>query len=601
MRPPIDSQHEKERLFFLRSTGLLDTAASEAFDRITRFASDFFEVPIALISLLDEQRQWFKSRVGLDATATSRATSFCQHTIQTSEVMVVEDSTQDARFVDNPFVLGDPHVRFYAGAPLVLPSGHALGSLCLIDRKPRSFSPRQRKQLADLASLVMAQIDLHQLAGRVHEVTRLPNRAQLLDDLKEQALLHPGAGRTLLLLEVMGYGQMQSAIRAVGVAPLERALRTIATNLLMQVGNDTLLYQVGETRFAILMHGDDQAAHSDAAAALLAQVREPFLTNGVSVQLDDAVAGMAHFSLSADAVNEAMRMATSALYQAVSEQRPFVWHSAAFDVPQRRAYTLLRDIPQGMAQGEFRLVYQPKLNLGTRQYSGVEALSRWEHPRHGNVPPSEFIALIEQTTLVHDFTEWVLHTALAQLVEWHAQGERVTMAVNVSSHNLEHPNFLKVLRNALATYGVGPEYLHIECTENAVMAGTQTAAVLDQVRAMGVQISLDDFGVGYCNLACLHSLPVALLKLDQSLIRPIAEQERAWTLVQSLIQLGHALGYRLLAEGVENRTTFNMLVSAGCDALQGYYLSRPLEADVVLSFLQQSRKTPLLMHGLAAP
>jgi EAL domain-containing protein (putative c-di-GMP-specific phosphodiesterase class I) len=197
---------------------------------------------------------------------------------------------------------------------------------------------------------------------------------------------------------------------------------------------------------------------------------------------------------------------------------------------------------------------------------------------------------MERTTLIHEFTEWILHRALEQLSAWRAQGIELTMAVNVSSRTLEHPLFLQALRNACALYQVHPQNLHIECTENAVMTGTRTAATLEAVRAMGIGISLDDFGVGYSNLACLHSLPVQLLKLDQSLIKPIATDERALKLVRSLIHMGHTLGYRLLAEGVETREVLDILKREGCDAVQGYYLSRPLEAEHVADFLKTTRK-----------
>lgn len=149
----------------LHSTGLLDTRASESFDRVTRLAAALFDVPIALVSLVDDDRQWFKSCVGLDVSQTPREYAFCDHTIRTAQVMVVEDAVQDPRFAGNPLVMGEPRIRFYAGAPLVLSSGQTLGSLCIIDRSPRSFTPSQREQLKDLAAIVMAQIDLHRTAG----------------------------------------------------------------------------------------------------------------------------------------------------------------------------------------------------------------------------------------------------------------------------------------------------------------------------------------------------------------------------------------------------------------------------------------------------
>ncbi len=577
--------HEQERLFFLRSTGLLDSKASEAFDRITRLAAELFQVPIALVSLVEDKRQWFKSCVGLDTRQTDRSVSFCTHTIERGTALIVEDALQDTRFADNPLVTGYPGIRFYAGVPLRLPSGHALGSLCIIDSQPRSFSDRELQRLQDLGALVMAQIDLHQMAGRVNEVTRLPNRGQLGEDLQEACAAEPSAPRVLMLLDVMSHAQLQAAVRAVGVAPLESALRTIATKLVQTIPSDAALYHVGETRFAIVLAGGVQEDLSDVAAGMMLRMAEPFRAGAVTVQLE-LQAGLAPFTLVSESCHDVLRRATAALYQAGTEQRPMVWYGEQFDVPHRRAYALLRSIPSGLMAGDFRLVFQPKMNLHTGRVTAVEALARWRHPRHGDVPPSEFIEIMERTTLIHDFTEWILHRSLEQLSVWRTQGIELSMAVNVSARNLEHPRFLQALRNACALYQVHPQNLHIECTEHAVMTGTRTAATLEAVRAMGIGISLDDFGVGYSNLACLHSLPVQLLKLDQSLIKPIATDVRALKLVRSLLHMGHTLGYRLLAEGVESKEVFDILKREGCDAVQGYYLSRPLEAEDVPRFLQ---------------
>ena len=580
--------YEQERLFFVRSTGLLDTKASEAFDRITRLAASLLQVPMAAISIVDESRQWFKSRVGIDDAETARSDSFCTHTIEASNVLVVEDARLDPRFTNNRMVTGAPGIRFYAGVPLQLPTGHTLGSLCVIDTQPRKFNAQEEQLLRDLGALTMAQIDLHQMAGRVNEVTRLPNRAQLADDLTGACSATPGMAATLVLLEVMSNTQLQSAVRAVGIPPLEAALRTIATNIMKSLPDGVDLYHVGETRFAAIYKAD-AGQPDDIATALLARMSEPFVTQGgITVQLE-AHAGLVRFHCIETETADVLRMATTALYQAEAEQRPWSGYSPEFDMPHRRAFALLRAIPVSLAQGEFRLVYQPKLDLHTARISGVEALARWRHPKFGDVSPAEFIELMERTTLIHEFTEWVLHKALEQQSIWRAQGMDLTIAINVSARNLEHPHFLQMLRNACALHRVQPKTLRLECTENAVMTGTLTAATLEAVRAMDIAISLDDFGVGYSNLSCLHSMPVEILKLDQSLIKPIATDERAFTLIQSLIRMGHALGYRMLAEGVETAEVLDLLKHHGCDAAQGYYISRPLEAQALPEFMQAPR------------
>ncbi|WP_295951357.1 GAF domain-containing protein [Rhodoferax sp.] len=212
---------EADRLFALQATRLVNSAESEDFDRITRLAAEFFGMPTALVSLVTADTQWFKSRVGMEPRHTERAAAFCDFTIQTPAVLVVEDASQDDRFIRNRLVTAAPGIRFYAGAPLINATGQALGSLCVIDYKPRTFSPAQRRQLADMAKLVMAQIDLFQSAGRVHDVTRLPNRAQWAADMDELVAVGDAGSHTLVLVDIMGHARLQSALLAVGITAVE--------------------------------------------------------------------------------------------------------------------------------------------------------------------------------------------------------------------------------------------------------------------------------------------------------------------------------------------------------------------------------------------
>jgi EAL domain-containing protein (putative c-di-GMP-specific phosphodiesterase class I)/GGDEF domain-containing protein len=589
---PSPDRHEQERLRLLRRTRLLDTAPTEDFDRITRLARQMFGMPIALMALVDENRQWFKSRQGMEATQTDRQSSFCTHAIAQGEVMVVEDALLDPRFAANPLVLGEPRIRFYAGAPLVLPSGHALGSLCVIDHQPRSFGAQEREQLATLAALVMSQIELHQRAGRINEVTRLPNRAQMALNLEAQRMRTPGERRGMLLIDVMQHQRLQAAVRAVGIAPLEGVLRLIAERLKDLLGPDWPIYHVSETRFCIRMQGDSREACEQFARRVVEHLETPFACGSVSVELEIEM-GLVDFQLDQNSARDALRKAAAALQESSARGRRLLWHEDSFDAAHRRAFRLLQDVAPGLARGEFRLVYQPKLNLTLQAYSGVEALARWTHPVHGEISPGEFIPLIENSPLIHAFTRWVLNTALGQLAAWRAQGIDLTMALNVSSRNLDQPGFVDAVREICERQGVPINKLHVECTETSVMTHVETHEALLALQAMGAQISLDDFGMGYSNLACLHSLPVQLLKLDQSLIKPVDTDPRAMELVKSLISMGHSLGYRMLAEGVETRAVFDLVVAAGCDAIQGYYLSRPLEAPAIPAFMASQAQSPL--------
>jgi EAL domain-containing protein (putative c-di-GMP-specific phosphodiesterase class I)/GAF domain-containing protein len=575
---------EARRVHALHSTGLLDTCASESFDRVTRLAAALFDVPIALVSLVDKDRQWFKSRLGIDATETTRDVAFCDYTIRAADVLVVEDAALDPRFVENPLVTGEPLIRFYAGAPLILQSGEALGSLCIIDRLPRTFTNAQRGQLQDLAAMVVAQIDLHRAAGRVDDITQLPNHARMLEDLADLAKLFPGQDRTLLLVEAMDHGTVRDAARAVGIARVEDFLRDLALTLQRLLREGSELYFIGVGRFAILTALE--GTELDRFMHLLDQaLTAPVPSGNLFVELEAAV-GVVQFILMPEEAQEALRKAMTTVHQARAAGRSRMFYEQEFDVRHRRAFALLRDLPSAIAHNELFLVFQPKLRVSSRVFEGVEALLRWNHPQLGNIPPDVFIPLAENTTLIHDITNWVIDAALRELVALSARGMSVAVAVNVSARNLERPGFIDDLVHILARHPVMPDRLHIECTEYSRLTDPVIMEVLLKIRALGIQLSLDDFGIGFSNLTCLEKLPFQLIKIDQSLVAPIAGNPRARQLLNGVVGLGHGMGFRLLAEGVETQEVFQQVIDLGFDHVQGYYLSRPLSPEALIRFLE---------------
>jgi len=591
---------EQARIKTLRGLHLLDTQPNESLDQITRLASLMFKAPIALVSLVDSDRQWFKSRHGLDVDQTEREFSFCSHAIRQAEVMVVLNATRDPRFAGNPLVTGAPHIRFYAGAPLMLASGEALGTLCVIDDEPReSFDARERAQLATLAELVVGQIEQHRKTGRVNELTRMPNRTRMSEDIEAHMLLDPGSTHGMLLVDVINHQRLQETARAVGIEPLEATLRDVAARLRDIVGDGWPLYHVSETRFCVKMRGDNRAEREAFCRSTIERLERPFNSLGVAVELD-IVAGLVEFDLTERDGGDALRKATSAMQEAAARGQKFCWHDDTLDAGHTRTYQLMREVSGALSRGEFRLVYQPKFNHRAGAFTGVEALARWHHPVHGDVSPGEFIPLIEKTALIHEFTRWALCQALAQVAAWQRAGIFLTVAVNVSSRNLDEPSFVESVRSICVSKQVDPRWLHVECTENAVLTSPETRAALTELRQMGAQVSLDDFGMGYSNLSCLRGLPVQMLKLDQSLVMPMETDPASFELVRSLILLGHSLGFRMLGEGVETRRAFDMLAEAGCDAMQGYYLGRPMEPALIPAFLRAAAVSPAALAPRAA-
>src|ERR1700761_3192744 len=222
-------ENEEARQNALRNLGLLDTPPSESFDRITRLASRLLGAPVSTISLTDHDRQWFKSRFGVDLAEIPRAEAPCNYAIHSDKVFVVEDLQQEERFKAS--VLASAGVRFYAGAPLITRTGYALGTLCVIDDKPRSMSDDEASVLVDLAAMVMTQIEVQNTIGRIHPGSGLPNEYQFFEDLEDLVARHPDERRVGLLIELASQRQITHGLRVVGAAYAEELLRNATATL----------------------------------------------------------------------------------------------------------------------------------------------------------------------------------------------------------------------------------------------------------------------------------------------------------------------------------------------------------------------------------
>ncbi len=279
MSIPFDPD-EAERLSVLESYDLLDTPADEAFDRITRLASHILEMPIALVSLVDGERQWFKSRQGLDAQETPREMAFCQHAILGDQVMVVPDATCDDRFSDNPLVTGAPDIRFYAGAPLIAPCGSKLGTLCVIDRTPRDIDDRQRQVLKDLAAIVIDEIELRRLAS-TDPLTGAFNRRHVLE-LAEREFRRARRYQFAVSLAMIDIDEFKAVNDRFGHAVGDAALRALTECCSGMIREQDVLGRLGGEEFLLVLPHTD----SDGAGVLLERLREAIAA--IEVPVGDA-------------------------------------------------------------------------------------------------------------------------------------------------------------------------------------------------------------------------------------------------------------------------------------------------------------------------
>lgn len=582
---PMTEAHEAARLDALHRLDLLDSPPSETFDRITRMASQIFDLPVAAVSLTDRDRQWFKSRVGVDHWFLPREGAPCAKVAESAGPLVIPDLLADKGYAAS--TLARQGIRFYAGAPLVTRDGFGLGALCVLGTEPREPSTSQMAALGDLAQMVMSQIELQHAFGRIDPTSGLPNRIQFLDDLEDLGRESPGEERLLVLIDLARGDQLTNGVRVLGSVFLDQMIGNAARTLRAALGPGRKAYHVAATQFAFIGLPDPETTEQVASLAeLLEHAR---VENNFPFGMTTAV-GLAPFVTGSGAPADVLRMAHNAACDARSQQVSVTSYSRWNDERHQRRFRLLNDFGAAFqSTGQLRVVVQPRIDLRSGACVGAEALLRWTHPEFGEVPAAEFIPIIEQTSLARPMTRWVLRAALQQLAAWQAADLDLDLSINISAANLEESDFAAQVQLALRDHGVPPYRLELEVTESAVMANAQRALrhlqILDDA---GIRVAIDDFGTGHSSLAYLQRLPARVVKIDQSFVRRLPTEERARTLVCSMVSLSHDLGYRVVAEGVDTADALHLLGATGCDEAQGHYLARPMELDAFQRWLGSS-------------
>jgi diguanylate cyclase (GGDEF)-like protein len=365
-----------------------------------------------------------------------------------------------------------------------------------------------------------------------------------------------------------------------GHATGDELLRQLGARLRNSLRDSDLVVRLGGDEFAVALldAGADYAA--TVASRLTAQIEEPFTLDAVRVQIGASI-GIALMPQDAADAADLVRCADLAMYRAKLEGKPFAIYQEDLDGAANRVQ-LVEELRAAIERRQLELHYQPQVDLATGEINSVEALVRWIHPRLGFVPPLEFIALAEDAGLMGALTAVVLDEALFQCASWRSAGRPLNVSVNISASDLLNPDFPDLVARLLAGYGLGPEVLVLEMTETTAIADFERSQeAIQKLHDLGLVVSVDDFGAGFTSLAYLGSLAVKELKLDRSFISRLAasKQGRDLALVTATVELAHALGLRVVAEGVEDHECLSLLSGLSCDLVQGYVISKPKPAD----------------------
>ena len=598
-------EQEQARLAMLADYQLDLGNNEEDLDHIVRLAAELFDMPIALISIIDEHHQNFKAARGVGIKQSDRSTSFCQYVIVSRQPMVVEDASLDPRFVDNPHVNGTYRMRFYAAAPLLVEDGHALGTLCLVDNKPRQFSDDDMRLLVDLATIVSDRMELRRserkrqaneqhLADLAHfdPLTGLANRghfrtqAQLLLDGKQKQDLHAA----VILLDIDSF---RSATGLLGDRIGDEILKTLSSRM-VNSSRGGLYARIGDDDFAIFQPNVyDPLVVQQGAVAFRKELQAGLDVCGQCVSIDVSI-GYALYPNDGEDIETLMANAQLALRAAKKSGSGIHAFQRQLRTAVEQRKEMETDIRRAVDADEFELFYQPQIDLSTDRIIGAEALLRWRHPEHGLLTPGHFLSTLESMPLSVQVGEKSVLSAIAQADLWRRQGTPIRVSVNLFASQFLSDHLVEAIGEQLASHELPPELLEIELTETvAIDSGKRVINTLQRLSDMGVCIALDDFGTGHASLTALKTIPVQRLKIDREFVTgaPVSDEDAA--VVEAVILLGKRLGFAITAEGVEKAEEESWLRHAGCFEVQGYRYGRPMPAAELTARLANGSPPPL--------
>lgn len=440
------------------------------------------------------------------------------------------------------------------------------------------------------------------IATREHEIERLAFRDPLTGLPNRTFLLEPTAGqqRNHNCLMLMDLARLKTVNETLGFATGDTLIKEVAQRADAVVTHAAGRGLVGGPVLAHLSGGRFALAFSVAERAMVAGLRlqleqamaPPVLCGGHSVDLSLAY-GLADARVGEPApVGTLMRNAEVALYAAKKAALGFAWHSEAQEAARLSHLGLVSDLRAAVAGSQLQMWLQPKFSLKTGHAVGAEALVRWQHPQRGFVSPAEFVPFAEQTGYIGMVTGWMLNEALQTLAQWASVAPALSIAVNVSTRDLQDAQFCHRVKQLIDDHGVNPQRLRLELVESGLMEDPiSSVAMLHALRDLGVHLSIDDFGTGYSSLAYLQQLPVDELKIDRRFVEGVDGLPGTQRLVRTMVEMGHGMGLMVTAEGVETEAEKETLTVLGCDVMQGYLGSRPLHGEKLQAWLASLETT----------
>ncbi len=475
---------------------------------------------------------------------------------------------QAPNFVPVLFLLSSVGIVVYATGHKVLPAGVLLATMTLVIAIGRSaYAFRELRALAD-----------SKREARTDDLTGLPNRRLFFERLA--VLLEPSAAPGRIAVLMIDLDRFKEINDSLGHHVGDDVLRQLGPRLTAAVGDTGTVARLGGDEFGLILSPLlDPGDATTAAGRVRETLRPPFQLEGMSFRVDASI-GIALAPDHGTTPGGLLQKADIAMFAAKRAHAPWQLYSSEHDQDARDRLQLMEDLRDALRRHEIVVHYQPILDLATGTVTGAEALARWQHPSRGLLAPAVFLGLIADAGLMGPFTMDVLDQALAQQARWSERGYALAVSVNISAVSLRDEDLPEKIGSLIAARGVAPACVTLEITEDCFIADPEQALlVLDRLRALGVDLSIDDFGTGFSSLTYIRRLPVSELKLDRTFLTGAPRDKRAVAVIRSTVDLAHSLGLRIVAEGIEHLDALALVDDLGCDAAQGYLMGRPVPAE----------------------
>ncbi|NWG86923.1 MAG: EAL domain-containing protein [Hydrogenophilaceae bacterium] len=471
------------------------------------------------------------------------------------------------------------------------------GAVLMVRRYRLSFeaiarSEEEKHQLIE--QLEEEKRRAYELASHDH-LTGLANRRMFIE-LTTSHLARARRSRHHYALLFIDLDRFKTINDTLGHKVGDLLLQAVGQRLRETLRKSDIIARFGGDEFVVLLTGLEHETDVNAIAEKLVEAIGMPCTNldGHDVQVAPSI-GISLYPRDGQDLDTLIRHADTAMYQGKKLSRgTFTFFDQSLNTNSAHQFELEQRLPKAIAENEFVLCYQPKVELSNFRIVGFEALVRWQHPKHGLIFPNDFIPLAEETGHILTLGNWVVEAACRQLVEWRNEGHPlVPIAINLSARQLRDAALSSRIVAMLAEYGVEPALIQIEVTESCLVENIEIAGgILNELVAAGISVALDDFGNGFSSLGHIKSLPIDTIKIDRTFVKDILNSPDDSTIVESTIILAHNLGMRVVAEGIETREQLMYLKTAGCDEVQGYYFSRPVPHDRAREFLIEPTRVP---------